>query len=111
MEITLSKKKTVPVKINGKDCLICLDTQTIDNFQIVNKIGLNEAIDLMSKGRTTVIYKLICSMVRDKATGQILGKNFFKKFDEMDTIKFLQPVIMELLGSELPKAKNESEKK
>ena len=34
-----------------------------------------------------------------------------KKFDEMETIEALQPIIMELLNKDMPEAKNESEKK
>lgn len=111
MQISLSKKKVIEVKINDKECIICLDTLAIDNFQLVNKMGLQKALEKMKAGSTNIIYKLICSMVRDKKTGYILGHKYFKDFDEFEILKFLQPSILELLNEDMPKAKSEDEKK
>lgn len=111
MEISLSKKRKIDIKINNKDCIMCLDTRAIDNFQIVNEMGIQKALEKMKAGSTNVVYKLICSMVREKKTGIILGRDYFKDYDEFDVIKFLQPSILNLLSKDMPEAKNESEKK
>lgn len=109
--INLSNRKEVEVNINGNECIASLSLKNINHFQESTKIGLTKAIDKMKKGDLNIILKLIYSMVSDKKTGRVLGYKFFKKFDEMETIEALQPIIMELLNKDMPEAKNESEKK
>ena len=109
--INLSNRKEVEVNINGNECIVSLSLKNITHFQESTKIGLTKAIDKMKKGDLNIILKLIYSMVSDKKTGRVLGYKFFKKFDEMETIEALQPIIMELLNKDMPEAKNESEKK
>ena len=109
--INLSNRKEVEVNINGNECIVSLSLKNINHFQESTKIGLTKAIDKMKKGDLNIILKLIYSMVSDKKTGRVLGYKFFKKFDEMETIEALQPIIMELLNMDMPEAKNNSEKK
>ena len=109
--INLSNRKEVEVNINGNECIVSLSLKNINHFQESTKFGLTKAIDKMKKGDLNIILKLIYSMVSDKKTGRVLGYKFFKKFDEMETIEALQPIIMELLNKDMPEAKNESEKK
>jgi len=109
--INLSNRKEVEVNINGNECIVSLSLKNINHFQESTKIGLTKAIDKIKKGDLNIILKLIYSMVSDKKTGRVLGYKFFKKFDEMETIEALQPIIMELLNKDMPEAKNESEKK
>ena len=109
--INLSNRKEVEVNINGNECIVSLSLKNINHFQESTKIGLTKAIDKMKKGDLNIILKLIYSMVSDKKTGRVLGYKFFKKFDEMETIEALQPIIMELLNKDMPEAKNETEKK
>ena len=101
--INLSNRKEVEVNINGNECIVSLSLKNINHFQESTKIGLTKDLN--------IILKLIYSMVSDKKTGRVLGYKFFKKFDEMETIEALQPIIMELLNKDMPEAKNESEKK
>ena len=109
--INLSNRKEVEVNINGNECIVSLSLKNINHFQESTKIGLPKALDKMKKGDLNIILKLIYSMVSDKKTGRVLVYKFFKKFDEMETIEALQPIIMELLNKDMPEAKNESEKK
>ena len=109
--INLSNRKEVEVNINGNECIVSLSLKNINHFEESTRIGLTKAIDKMKKGDLNIILKLIYSMVSDKKTGRVLGYKFFKKFDEMETIEALQPIIMELLNKDMPEAKNESEKK
>lgn len=109
--INLSNRKEVEVNINGNECIVSLSLKNINHFQENTKIGLPKALDKMKKGDLNIILKLIYSMVSDKKTGRVLGYKFFKKFDEMETIEALQPIIIELLNKDMPEAKNESEKK
>lgn len=109
--INLATRKEIEVNINGKECVISLTLKNISHFQENNKIGLQQALEKMKNGDLEMILKLIYSMVSDKKTGNVLGKKFFKDFDEMGVIQSLSPVITELINKEMPEAKNESEKK
>lgn len=108
--INLSKKKIINIKINDKDCIMCMDTLAIDHFQRTNKIGLSKALELMKKENTNIVYKLICSFIREKSNNQILGHNYFKQFDDFQMVQVLQPSLIELF-EDMPDAKNKSEKK
>lgn len=109
--INLATRKEIEVNINGKECVMSLTLKNISHFQENNKIGLQQALEKMKNGDLEMILKLIYSMVSDKKTGNVLGKKFFKDFDEMGVIQSLSPVITELINKEMPEAKNESEKK
>lgn len=109
--INLATRKEIEVIINGKECVISLTLKNISHFQENNKIGLQQALEKMKNGDLEMILKLIYSMVSDKKTGNVLGKKFFKDFDEMGVIQYLSPVITELINKEMPEAKNETEKK
>ena len=109
--INLANRKEVEVNINGTECIVSLTLKNINHFQENTKIGMQKALEKLQKGDLKMILKLIYSMVSDKKTGRVLGYKFFKEFDEMDTIKALQPIIEELINKDMPQAKNNSEKK
>ena len=109
--INLANRKQVEVNINGTECVVSLTVKNISHFQENNKIGLPKALEKMEKGDLGMILKLIYSMVSDKKTGRVLGRKFFKDYDEMGIIQALSPVITELINEDMPKAKSESEKK
>ena len=109
--INLANRKEVEVNINGNECVISLTVKNITHFQENNKIGLPKALDRMQKGDLGMILRLIYSMVSDKKTGRVLGRKFFKDYDEMGIIQALTPIIKELTNEDMPKAKKEVEKK
>lgn len=109
--INLANRKEVEVNINGNECLVSLALKNINHFQESNKIGLQKALDKMQKGDLEMILKLIYSMVSDKKTGKVLGSNFFEAYDEIEIVQALTPIITELISNEMPKAKDEIEKK
>ncbi len=109
--INLANRKEVEVNINGTECVVSLTVKNIQHFQDNNKMGLQKSLDKMKKGDLGTILKLIYSMVSDKETGRVLGRKFFKDYDELSIIKALSPVIEELINGDMPKAKSNSEKK
>lgn len=109
--INLGNRKQIEVNINGRECVISLALKNISHFQENTKMSLQKALEKMQQGDLEIILKLIHSMVSDKKTGKVLGHKFFKDFDELETIQSLEPIIAQLLNEDMPKAKNESEKK
>lgn len=109
--IHLTKKKIVPIEINGIKCEAVLDNYSIDHFQRTNKKGLLKALNEMKKENITAIMQLLGSLVREKKTGRILGYKYFNQFDSIQVMELLTPVLMELFPGNLPTPKNETEKK
>lgn len=109
--INLANRKEVEVNVNGTECIVSLTTKNITHFQENNKMGLAKALEKMNKGDLPTVLKLIYSMISDKNTGRILGRKFFKDYDEMGIIQAFTPIIQKLISEEMPQAKNEKEKK
>lgn len=109
--IHLTKKKVVPVEINGMECVAVLDNYSIDHFQRTNRKGLLKAFEEMKNENITSIMQLIGSLIREKKTNRILGVQYFKQFDFIGVIEHLSPVIQELVPENLPEPKEEKEKK
>ncbi|MGG7058455.1 hypothetical protein ACQPUZ_09175 [Clostridium tertium] len=109
--INLSNRKEVEVNINGNECIVSLSLKNITHFQENTKMGLQKALEKLKKGDLNIVLKLIYSMVSDKKTGRVLGYKFFKDFDEIEIVKALEPIILELINKDMPEAKNATEKK
>lgn len=109
--INLPTKKIVEVKINEEEAIMSLSMANIDYFQKTYKTGFYKELEKAEKGDITVIYKLICSIIRSKKTGKVLGDKFFNQFDEMSILQHLQPSLIELINGNTPEAKDEDEKK
>lgn len=109
--IYLKKKKVVLVDINNKKCVAALDDLAIDNFQRTNKMGFLNAMKKAEEGDVLVIKRLLASLIRDKKSGQPLGMAYFNQFDNVEVLTYLSPILEELFPDNLPKAKNEDEKK
>ncbi len=109
--ITLNKKKIVELNIGGIECIATLDTLAINHFQITNNIGLLKAMKKMKNKDLNIIYKLLCSLIREKESNKILGYEFFKDYDDLDVIEQLMPVIDEIFPDNLPEAKKKEETK
>lgn len=103
--ITLNKKKIVELNIGEIECIATLDTLAINHFQITNNIGLLKAMKKMKNKDLNIIYRLLCSLIREKESNKILGYEFFKDYDDLDVIEQLMPVIDEIFPDNLPEAK------
>lgn len=111
MKITLGKRKEIDIELNNKACFMALDTASIDYFQETTGKEFGKAIEDVQKGKIGVMYKLIISMVKDRRTNKILGEKFFSQFDDFEVVNALSQPLAELIGTEMPVAKNDDEKK
>lgn len=108
--INLSKKKIIPIVLNGLECVAVLDNTTIAHFERSNKIGFLKALERMENNEFEVIKNLIGSIIREKETNRILGRKYFNQYDDFELITFMTPVIKNLLPN-LPEANGVKEKK
>lgn len=115
--INLKKKNVVEININGEECIVTLDHHSINHFQKINKKGLLSIYAAMEETKKTgnleleTIIQLLGSMIRKKKTDEIVGARWLEQFDSFSILEHLTPVLMEVLGANLPEAKDESEKK
>ena len=115
--INLKKKSVVEIEINGQEFVVALDHHAINHFQKTNKKGLLSIYSSMEDAKKTgnldleTIIELLGSMIRYKSNGKIVGTKWLEQFDSFAILEHLTPVLMKVLGANLPPAKDESEKK
>lgn len=115
--IHLPRKNVKHFKLeDGTELFMSLDARSIAHFQTANKMGFLKVLNALHSIKTSEslpifeIMKLLGSCVK-YSTGQPVGWKFFKDYDEFFIVQTLLPMLFELWGENLPKAKDESEKK
>ena len=115
--INLKKKNIVEVNINGEDFIVTLDHHSINHFQKTNKRGLLDIYKNMDVANNDgsfdleIILQLLGSMIKHKETNRIVGTKWLEQFDSFAILEHLTPILMKVMGENLPEAKDESEKK
>ncbi|MDZ4994374.1 hypothetical protein GNF80_15595 [Clostridium perfringens] len=110
--INVGKQKIVDLVLNGEECYMSLDIDSIQHFQKNAKVGLLKALNKIEKEQDMeLIYSLILSTVKSKKTGKILGKKFLGKYDDFELISALGDPLMELTRESMPTADGTDEKK
>ena len=114
--IHLSRKSVKKFKLENKEYIMCLDSMTVRHYQKTYKKGflkLLEELKASEQNGEAPIYEilqLLGSCVRH-ATGQPVGMKFLQQFDEFMLVQTLSPLLFDLYEDNLPKAKDDSEKK
>lgn len=114
--IHLPRKSVKHFKLEDKELFMSLDARAIEHFQKANKKGFLKVLagfKRAEKAGEVPIYdilQLLASCVK-YPTGQPVGMKFFKDYDDLVIIDLLMPMLVELYGDNLPKAKDEAEKK
>ena len=117
MKIHLKKKTVIPVEINGRECILTIDAETIDHFQRTNNVGIlkfyERMVNQQKTGKIEVkpTIKLLGSIIRDANTNKILGTQFLSQFDDFSILQYLSPLLSEVFGDNMPTAKDDNEKK
>lgn len=109
--INIGQRKQIEFILNDKEVVMSLAVKNIQHFQEKNKMALPVALEEMQKNNIEVILNLMYSMISDKKTGRVLGEKFFGKFDELELLTRLTPLLTQLTSEEIPEAKGEAEKK
>ena len=114
--IQLQRKRVKKFKLEDKELMLAIDSTSINHFQRTHKKGflktLQEIQDMGVNGDLP-IYELIqvLGSCTHYMTGQPVGIKFFKNYDDFDIVTQLAPELFGLFESNMPKAKDESEKK
>lgn len=104
-------KTILEVDINGEDYIATVDIKTVSHYKAENKESFLQATQRVTELDEVTIIKLLGSIIRksDKATP--VGFKFFKDFNPVAVVEAFTPVLVEVLGVNMPEATNEAEKK
>ncbi|WP_282192175.1 hypothetical protein [Romboutsia ilealis] len=104
-------KKTIDLEINKKKYIASLDVRTIIDYKNRTKKNFLMAIGELGENPDIVeLIDLLGSIVKD-SKGKCVGREFFMDFNPIDVMTELLPVLLEVVDSNLPQAKNEQEGK
>lgn len=114
--IYLPRKKVKKFKFEDKEFLLVIDALTINHFQKSNKKGflkLVEELQDAEKNKEVPIFEIIqlLGSCMRYATGNPVTTKFFKDYDDFAVAEILMPELQELFDDNMPKAKDDSEKK
>ena len=104
-------KTVLELDINGEEYIATVDIKTVSHYKQVNKESFLQATQKVAELDEVVIMKLLGSIIRKSDKANPVGFNFFKDFNPMAVVEHFTPVLVEVLGVNMPEAKDEEEKK
>lgn len=104
-------KTILELDINGEDYIATVDIKTVSHYKQANKESFLQATQKVAELDEVVIMKLLGSIIRKSDKANPVGFNFFKDFNPMAVVEYFTPVLIEVLGVNMPEAKGEEEKK
>ncbi len=114
--IHLPRKREKRFKLDDQEFSMSLDARAIDHFQKSRKKGFLKMINVLAKKEKNGEYDLesllhLLGACIKYSNGRSVGVEFVRQFDEFVLVDELMPLLMELMPQDLPKAKEQSEKK
>ena len=114
--IQLQRKKVKKFMLEDKELMLAIDSTSINHFQKTYKKGFLKSLEQlqeMAKNDDLPIYEMIqlLGSCTHYMTGQPVGVEFFDDYDSFDVVNVLVPELFELFSGNLPKAKDDTEKK
>lgn len=104
-------KKVVTIDINGEEYIATVDIKTVAHYKKENKTSFLQDIQRVSDLDEVAIIQLLGSIIRKSEKSNPVGIKFFSEFNPIAIIEAFTPVLIEVLGANMPEAKYESEKK
>lgn len=104
-------KTVLEIDLNGTDYIATVDIKTIMHYKSENKESFLLATQKVADLDEVTILKLLGSIIRKSEKSAPVGFKFFKDYNPIAIVESFTPVLVEVLGINMPEAKNESEKK
>lgn len=105
------KKTIVDVEICGESYIATVDIKTITHFKKENKVGFLAATQSLAEMDDVMLIKLLGSVIRKSEKSEPVGVKFFNAFNPLAVVENLTPVLLEAMGTNMPEAESEEEKK
>jgi len=104
-------KTILPIEIGQDSYIATVDIKTVSHYRKVNKSSFLQDIQKLTDMDEEVIYKLLGSIIRKTEEGTPVGTKFFNQFNPLAVVEQFTPVLVEVLGMNMPEAGTEAEKK
>lgn len=110
--MALNLNKTVlEIKIGEEDYVATVDFKTIAHYKKSFKSSFLQDIQKIGEMDEMIIIQLLSSMIRKTEQSAPVGMKFFEQFNPIAVIEQFTPVLIEVLGVNMPEAKDVTEKK
>lgn len=104
-------KTIVDVEISGEKYIATVDIKTIVHFKKENKFSFLQATQSLADMDDVTILQLLASVLRKSEKSEPVGMNELRKYNPLALIDELTPVLVEVMGFNMPEAEDEAEKK
>lgn len=104
-------KTVLEIKIGEEDYIATVDFKTIAHYKKTFKGSFLQDMQKISDMDEILIIQLLSSMIRKTEQSAPVGMKFFEQLNPIAVIEQFTPVLLEVLGTNMPEAKDESEKK
>lgn len=104
-------KVVLELEIGEEDYIATVDINTVAHYKKDNKSSFLQDIQKVGELDEEVIIKLLGSIVRKSEKSNPVGAKFFEQYNPLAVIEMFTPVLVEVLGLNMPEATNETEKK
>ncbi|MDB1947671.1 hypothetical protein PMY38_06475 [Clostridium tertium] len=104
-------KVVLELEIGEEDYIATVDIKTVAHYKKENKSSFLQDIQKVGEMDEEIIIKLLGSIVRKSERSNPVGAKFFEQYNPLAVIEMFTPVLVEVLGLNMPEATDEAEKK
>ena len=104
-------KKVLDITIGEEKFIATVDIKTIVHYKEKNKSSFLQDIKKVAEMDELTIIQLLGSIIRKSEKSNPVGASFFNQFNPIAVIEQFSPVLIEVMGYNMPQAINEDEKK
>lgn len=104
-------KVVLELEIGNEDYIASVDIKTVSHYKKENKSSFLQDIQKVGDMDEETIIKLLGSIIRKSEKSNPVGTKFFEQYNPLAVIEMFTPVLVEVLGLNMPEATVEAEKK
>ncbi|MGG7143602.1 hypothetical protein ACQPVP_09065 [Clostridium nigeriense] len=104
-------KVVLELEIGEENYIATVDVKTVAHYKKESKSSFLQDIQKVGEMDEEVIIKLLGSIVRKSEKSTPVGVKFFEQYNPLAVVEQFTPVLVEVLGLNMPEATNEAEKK
>ena len=102
-------KVVLELEIGEENYIATVDVKTVAHYKKENKSSFLQDIQKVSELDEEIIIKLLGSIVRKSEKSAPVGVKFFEQYNPLAVVEQFTPVLVEVLGLNMPEATNEAE--
>lgn len=104
-------KVVLEIQIGEEDYIATVDVKTVGHYKKENKASFLQDVQKIADMDEIAIIKLLGSIIRKSEKSNPVGIKFFDQFNPLAVVEMFTPVLVEVLGLNMPEAEEGSEKK